>query len=239
MAVSEIRIGKDLGATTSVTYSLGSGCDASTVLTPTFDSNCSGWLTGTGGTGKNGTVNLTTTQANTGGERSGYLIPSIKGKQCTDYKIKVTQEAGGSGGDCPEPSTKGSFIVSIGGCQCSNNESACGAGRDVLELACTGASDCQGEGSFPGYGGRTSTLKVTERVHFKIEIAGGGASVLYPDQGTPPSYTGVTSGYLEANTDYQLFYPYVPYGTEKTAVITFCNDNGTRIINYKIACTHT
>lgn len=100
MAVSEIRIGKDLGATTSVTYSLGSGCDASTVLTPTFDSNCSGWLTGTGGTGKNGTVNLATTQANTGGERSGYLIPSIKGKQCTDYKIKVTQEAGGSGGDC-------------------------------------------------------------------------------------------------------------------------------------------
>ncbi len=99
MAVSEIRIGKDLGATTSVTYSLGSGCDASTVLTPTFDSNCSGWLTGTGGTGKSGTVNLTITQANTGGERSGYLIPSINGKQCTDYKIKVTQEAGGSGGD--------------------------------------------------------------------------------------------------------------------------------------------
>lgn len=46
---------------------------------------------------------------------------------------------------------------------------------------------------------------------------------------------GATSGVWEANTPYYLICPKVGEGEEKVAVITMRNDNGVRILKYKLS----
>ena len=49
------------------------------------------------------------------------------------------------------------------------------------------------------------------------------------------TYEGTTSGVWEANTTYYLKCPAVAEGEEKIATITMRNDNGVRILKYKLS----
>ncbi len=69
---------------------------------------------------------------------------------------------------------------------------------------------------------RHPSINVSQKVNFTIE----GAGVKTVD--------GKTSGTWEAGVNYELVCPAVGEGEEKTAKITMRNDNGVRILNYKL-----
>lgn len=66
-------------------------------------------------------------------------------------------------------------------------------------------------------------INVSQRVEFTID----GAGVKTID--------GKTSGTWEANTNYELVCPAVGENEEKVAVITMRNENGVRLLNYKLS----
>lgn len=70
---------------------------------------------------------------------------------------------------------------------------------------------------------RHPSINVSQRVEFTIE----GANVRTID--------GKTSGTWEANTNYELVCPAVGENEEKVAIITMRNENGVRVLNYKLS----
>ncbi len=73
------------------------------------------------------------------------------------------------------------------------------------------------------YKDRTPAITVNQRVNFTIE--GDGVT----------TYEGATSGVWEANTLYYLICPAVAEGEEKIATITMRNENGVRVLKYKLS----
>ena len=73
------------------------------------------------------------------------------------------------------------------------------------------------------YKDRTPAITVNQRVNFTIEGAG------------VTTYEGATSGVWEANTLYYLICPAVAEGEEKIATITMRNENGVRVLKYKLS----
>ena len=94
----EKRLGNTAGSTASASYTLGEDCGSATLSM----SSTVSWMSATA---SNGTISITATDGNTGGERNGYIIPIVNGEECSNNKIKVTQEAG------EEPSTDCTCLV--------------------------------------------------------------------------------------------------------------------------------
>lgn len=101
-----------------------------------------------------------------------------------------------------------------------------------LSYVCGGYGSCHvdaGETSLNHYCNkecdreRHPFINVSQRVEFTIE--GGGVTTA----------NGKTSGTWEANTNYELVCPAVGENEEKVAVITMRNENGVRVLNYKLS----
>lgn len=101
-----------------------------------------------------------------------------------------------------------------------------------LSYVCGGYGSCHvdaGETSMNHYCNkecdreRHPSINVSQRVEFTIE----GAGVKTID--------GKTSGTWEANTNYELVCSAVGENEEKVAVITMRNENGVRVLNYKLS----
>ena len=88
-----LDIGKDVGATTSVTYTIKTGCDDKLA----FNSDGCDWLKieKVKGTGEaKDLVKFTVTKANEGSERKCYISPVVGDWVCDNNKFIVRQQAG-------------------------------------------------------------------------------------------------------------------------------------------------
>ena len=115
-------------------------------------------------------------------------------------------------GDKPEPMTKKvntSLAYSIGGYGSCHVD----AGEQSLNHYCN--KECAKD--------RHPSITLNQRVNFTIE--GGGMTTT----------EGKTSGVWEADVAHGLYCPMVPDGEERVAVITMWNDEGYRILNYKLS----
>lgn len=109
----------------------------------------------------------------------------------------------------PEEKVNTSLSYSIGGYGSCHVD----AGEKQLCHCCN--KECNKE--------RHPSITVNQRVNFTIE--GAGVTTI----------EGATQGVWEANTPYYIICPKVEEGEEKTAVITMRNDNGVRILKYKLS----
>ena len=144
------------------------------------------------------------------------MVPVLEATTNFDFdtKLKKAREeykAIKNGTYNPEPTEKinTSLAYSIGGYGSCHVD----AGEKSLNHYCT--KECNKE--------RHPTISVSQRVYFTIEGAGVKAA------------GGKTIGVWEPGKNYELICPMVAEGEEKVAKITMTNENGTRILNYKLS----
>ena len=109
-----LDIGKDVGATTSVTYTIKTGCDDKLA----FNGDGCDWLKieKVKGTGEaKDSVKFTVTKANEGNERKCYITPVVGDWSCDNNKFIVRQQPGE-----PEPSCC-EIKSSVSSLQCSGS----------------------------------------------------------------------------------------------------------------------